>query len=112
MSGYSITLTADVRTRPDVTDVSRHIARGLEVLRTHPDVENATHRHDAHMHRVTFQMKLRQRLTPDLAARRAVAALHDALESVGISTSRHGAAGALPLVQVRLPHWPDSIRRT
>jgi hypothetical protein len=111
MTGYSVTFTADLRTRPDVADVRPYLARALDALRGQPEVADAVAHVDARRHRITFEVNLRYGLTPDFAMGRAEVALHEALKRAGICSSPSGAAGALPAVQVRLPRWPDSIRR-
>jgi hypothetical protein len=112
MNGYSVAFTADLRTRPDVADVRPYLARALDALDAHPDVSSAIYRYDWQTHRITFELSVDRVTVPDLAMRRAVLALRQALESVGVRTAAFGATGVLPPVQVRLQGWPDSIRRT
>lgn len=110
MTGYLLTFTASVRSRPDVPDVRPYLARGLRALRAHPDIADAICRHNGRTHTVTFHVVPSHTFAPDYAVISAHRALHEALRRAGIWTQQSPAGRPLPPVQVRIGTWPDAIR--
>lgn len=106
MSAYSMRFSADIRTRPDVTDVDAHLARGVQAVRAHPQVASATFEHGPNAHRVSFDIQLRFPIAPQVDAVTAHRALHDSLERAGFGDTRLPPSSEVP-VRLRIDSWPS-----
>jgi hypothetical protein len=108
MSGYWMTFTAHIRTRPDVTDVDAHLTHGVHVLQAHPDIADAAYRHDTTTHTVAFDLQVSYpvHLHHDVICMHR--ALLDSLEQAGFGDTSLPAYSPVP-VRLRFGSWPDAI---
>lgn len=109
MAHYWLSFISEIRTRPDVTDVTPYLDRGLKVLRSHPEIVSATYRHDTRTHRVTFVLELAYTIAPHHDIVTGHHALNESLQRAGICTNRRRRAGPLPAVQARIDTWADLV---
>lgn len=112
MAPYWLSFVSEILTRPDITDVTPYLDRGLSVLRAHPDIAGATYRYDTRTHRVTFVLEVAYTIAPHHDIVTAHHALHESLQRAGICTNRRRRTGPLPAVQARIDAWADLIRPT
>lgn len=110
MAPYWLSFISEIRTRPDITDVTPYLDRGLKVLRSHPDIASVTCRHNTRTHRVTFALELTYTIAPHHDIVTGHHALHESLQRAGICTTRQRRSGPLPAVQARIDTWADLVR--
>jgi hypothetical protein len=110
MRRYWMTFIADIRTRPDITDVHGHLAHGVQAVRAHPEVADAAYRYDATTHTVAFDVLVGRPVTVPYDVITMHRALLDSLEHAGFGDTNLPAHSPVP-VRLRFPRWPDFIGR-
>lgn len=108
MAGYWMTFTADIRTRPDATDIDAHLADGIRALRAHPEIADAAYRHDQWTHTVAFDVQLSYPVHLHHDVIRIHRALHESLERAGFGDTSLPAYSPVP-VRLRFGSWPDAV---
>lgn len=108
MRGYWMSFIADIRTRPDVTDVQSHLAHGLRAVLAHPDVADAAYRHNPISHTVEFQVLVGYPVDLPYDVISMHRALLDSLERAGFGDTNLPAYSPVP-VRLRFSSWPDFI---
>jgi hypothetical protein len=101
-----MTFAAEVRTRPDVTDVNACLVRGVQSLRAHAAIADATYQHDQRTHTVSFSVQLVYPIAPHVDAITGHRALHEALEQAGFGDTSLPPYSPVP-VRLRIASWPE-----
>lgn len=108
MSGAWVTWAADIRTRPDITDLEGKLDQTIYRLWQHRDVDDAYYEHDPDRYVVTFVVRIRYGITEVIVRQLAYRALHDALQWTGFALP-HGWTTAQPHAWLRFTAWPQAF---
>jgi hypothetical protein len=108
MNADWMSFMAAIRTRPDVAGVDAYLARGVQALRAHPDVADATWQHDPRTHTVRFVLRVSYPIAPHVDALIAHRALHESLERAGFADTSLPPSSRVP-VRLRIDSWPEWV---
>jgi hypothetical protein len=109
MSGCWVTWQADIRTRPDITDIETDLDQAIYLLWQHRDVNDAYHRYDPATHTVTFDVRVRYGISEVLVRRLASTALRQALRGTGFAVAGLWPTSPDAIARLRFTPWPQAF---
>jgi hypothetical protein len=110
MSGCWVTWPADITVRAEVRDIRPYLAAGVAALSDHPDIDGADYQYDAASATVRFTLRVRYGISEVFVRRQALDALHECLQPLGFTTSRHTRALPAPVAWLQFTRWPTNFR--